>query len=334
MGPTHLRRSGALALVVVALAVASPARADDRAAAEELFVTARELRGAGRIAEACDAFERSNKLDPQVGTQYNLGLCYEDLGRLASAWAVYREVVQRDLKAARRKDAEARARQLRPRLTRMLITLVGPTVPGMVVTRNDVDITATVGVETAVDPGDYRIVVDAPGYRSFTSEVRATGEGAIITVTIPVLDALVDGGAADAVAKPDDAIVVAAAAPRDPGRGRRRLGLIVGGGGIAAAGTGLVFGALARGAWRDARAACGGDLTCDTDADLERGRALLADARRLSTTSTVLVAAAAAAVVAGVILYVTAPRRRGRATAIAPAVGVGVAILTVTWGLP
>jgi tetratricopeptide (TPR) repeat protein len=328
--------------LIVAIGVATgvaPARADDRVAAEELFLRAKELRKAGRTAEACDAFERSHKLDAQLGTKYNLALCYEDLGRLASAWGLYREIVQRDTKSARRKDAEDRAKKLHPRLTKMLITLVGPTFEGLAVSRNGADVTATVGIETAVDPGDYEIVATAPGYRTFTSSVRASGEGATVTVTIPLLEELIEDGAPPPDRPPvgpvddDDDLLVD---PGDPGRGRRQLGLIVGGGGVALAGTGLVFGALARGKWRDARAVCGDDLACESQADVDRGNAIVADARRLGNVATGLVVAGAVAVAAGVVLYLTAPSGGGGeyALRIAPEVGAGTAMVRLSGVLP
>ena len=84
-------------ITAVALAAARPAaRADDtvdKPAAEAAFLRGKELMKEGYLAEACDAFARSQRLDPQLGTQYNLALCYEQLGRTASAWALYRELM-------------------------------------------------------------------------------------------------------------------------------------------------------------------------------------------------------------------------------------------------
>jgi Flp pilus assembly protein TadD len=70
--------------------------------------------------EACAAFERSQKLDPQWGTLYNLATCYAQSDRLASAWVAYRELAQRDTNPARRKDAAQKAKDLEKRLPRLL----------------------------------------------------------------------------------------------------------------------------------------------------------------------------------------------------------------------
>ena len=46
----------------------------------------------GRVSEACPLFEQSQRLDAGIGTQYNLAACYEALGRVASAYALFLEV--------------------------------------------------------------------------------------------------------------------------------------------------------------------------------------------------------------------------------------------------
>src|SRR5688572_11377058 len=87
--------AAALALWTI-VAAPAPARADNRAVAESEFLRGRQLMSEKKVAEACDAFARSQHLDPQFGTQFNLAQCWEQLGKVASAWAAYRELAQRD----------------------------------------------------------------------------------------------------------------------------------------------------------------------------------------------------------------------------------------------
>jgi hypothetical protein len=182
------------------------------------------------------------------------------------------------------------------------------------VTRNGDDVTATVGIESPVDPGEYVIVATAPGHVSFEAKVSATGEGMTVTVAVPSLEkapeeALPDDAPPRGPAEHGNALLPEEPGPPPPrrGSGRKTLGLIVGGAGLAVAAGGLGVGVLARGKWDDAKAICGDDLGCDSPDDLERGNALVSDARTFGNVSTVLVGVGAAALVTGIILYVTAP---------------------------
>lgn len=72
--------------------------------------------------------EESQRLDPAMGTQYRLAERWEKLGRTASAWALFRQVVS-EAQAAGRDDRAAtsatRATALESRLTRILISWPG-----------------------------------------------------------------------------------------------------------------------------------------------------------------------------------------------------------------
>lgn len=286
----------------------------DKVAAEAAFLKGKELMKDGKVEAACDQFARSQKLDPQQGTQYNLALCYEKAGRLASAWLIFRELAQRDANAGRKKDSDKHATALGPELTKMLINVDFAAVPGLVVVRNGEDVTATVGIESPVDPGNYTIAATADGHKPFTAEVSATGKGMTVTVAIPQLEKLppedVEGDDDDGETRPPPPVDDKPLAPPPPSRGgskRKLIGLIVGGVGVAATAAGLGFGAMARGKWNDAKAICGDDLACDNAADLEASNALADDARGLGNISTVLIGAGAAAIIGGVVLVLTAP---------------------------
>jgi hypothetical protein len=299
------RPRGATALFALALGAApAAARADDQTAAEAAFVQGKRLMKEGKTAEACASFALSQKLDPQWGTQYNLALCYEQQGKVASAWGLFRELAQRDNNAVRRKDSARRADAIEPRLTKLLVTKRGQT-PGLVLTRDGRDITTLIGFEDPIDPGRYRLVATAPGHREHVVEVEVRADrGAVVTVEIPPLerspaaepgptqpgDRHADPGADD----PDDAD----GEPVDGitrGRGRAWAGIGVAGAGGVALGVGLVFGARARARWSEVQALCGPELLCANQADYDRARALVSDTRAAGNASTVLVGAGARA---------------------------------------
>src|SRR5215470_18019771 len=90
--------SSALLLV----AVAGIAAGDPHDVAEQQFVRGRALMKQHKYAEACAAFEQSQRLDPQLGTLFNLADCEVEIGKVASAWKIYRELEKSDPNPDRR----------------------------------------------------------------------------------------------------------------------------------------------------------------------------------------------------------------------------------------
>src|SRR4051812_18397266 len=90
-----MRHLFGMVIVVSALAGRAHAQSGDSSAiAEQLFVQARDLTKANQWAEACPKFEASLRYDPVLGTRLNLAMCYERIGKLVSAWSVYRESIE------------------------------------------------------------------------------------------------------------------------------------------------------------------------------------------------------------------------------------------------
>jgi hypothetical protein len=299
-------------IAALSMAMVSSALADDKAAAEAEFLRGKKLLKQGKIAEACDALHKSEQLDPQFGTKYNLAECYEKQGKVASAWSIYRDLAQRDTNAKRKKDSAKRASALESKLTKLLITTRTKT-PGLQVTRGDADVTTLLGIEDPIDPGRYHIVASAEGYKPWQSDVEVQpGAGATITVDIPPLEIdptqkkpdldpkqqTLPGGDDD-----DDDLI-----PVEPSGGgtRKIIAYSVAGAGVLAIGAGVFFGVKAKSTWADVEDLCGSDLACPED-DFMRGQELTQDARLQGNLSTAFVAAGAVAVGAGVYLLLTAP---------------------------
>jgi len=293
-----------------------------KTAAEAAFRQAKDQLAAGDLDGACQSFHKSQELDPQLGTQYNLALCFEKAGRLASAWSIFSELAATDTNKGRRNDAAKRVKTIGPRLVRVLVVLRGDT-PGLKLSRSGVDITAAIGVATPVDPGMGQVTAEAPGYRPWSAEVSMAGEGSTITVEVPALDKLPEDKPPEIVADPTPILVqpVPPPPPRvDNGNRRRVLGLVVAGVGVAAIGGGVVLGMSATSAYDDARTECGAEVS-DCRGDLTVANDLVDQARSRALFSTIAVAVGGAAVVGGVVLYLAAPKHRERAVAVAPALG-------------
>lgn len=215
------------------------AQAKDPAAAEALFREGRALSDAGDIAGACAKFRESDRLDPAVGTTFNIADCEERLGHLARAWTLFDEVTQR-LPAAdkRRAVAQKRAAALEPRLPKLSIRLAAGAPEGTRIVRDGVELgSASQGTPLPVDPGEHVVVVSSPGRaeRSFKlivseREIRALE----VAPGEPVVGAA-SGGPAPAVSHD----TASKAKSRSP-----VLGYVLGGVGVAGLITGAVAGAL------------------------------------------------------------------------------------------
>src|SRR2546428_931143 len=65
-------------------------QADSAAAqADQLFKKGKRLLAQKKYPEACAAFEQSDHLDPGIGAKLNVAKCYQEWGKLATAWRWY-----------------------------------------------------------------------------------------------------------------------------------------------------------------------------------------------------------------------------------------------------
>jgi tetratricopeptide (TPR) repeat protein len=313
--------AASLIAATASVAWAQPDELARKTAAEAAFRQGKDQIAAGDTAGACESFAKSQELDPQLGTQYNLGLCYEKLGKVASAWGLFSVLAETDTNKGRKADAGKRAKALAPKLVRVLLVARGQT-PGLTVMRDGADITAAIGVATPVDPGRSVITASATGYQSWTAEVAVMGEGTTVTVEIPALEKLPEVAVPPPEPDPVPAVVVPPPPPppSDPGPGRRRLAYISAGVGLAAIGVGATFGMMATADNDEAKRTCGGAID-DCRGDVAAAQDLVDGARTKALISTIGFAVGGAAVVGGVVLYLTAPKARERAVAIAPHVG-------------
>ena len=184
---------GVLAICALASSTAADS-SEDKAGAEALFNEGRTLLQAGKAMEACPKFEASLRLDRAVGTELNLGDCYERLGRYASAWGMFRQAAD-DARRLNNVDAEQaaneRARALEPKLSRLTIQSPKEAIAGVVVTRNGVVIDAALlGTPIPVDSGPHRIQCRAPGRKDWTQDLEIKiGETMVTAVPNLMVDA-------------------------------------------------------------------------------------------------------------------------------------------------
>jgi len=264
-------------IVVASVAHAAVASAQPAGAqAEVLFHQGKELLAKGQIAEACAAFDASEKLDPTTSTVLNQANCRETNGQFATAWGLFLEAERlsragsdegsRQMHAI----AAARAAQLEPRLSTLRINVARDVqVGGLEVLRDQerVDIGAW-NEALPIDGGSYRIVARAPGNAEWSTTVNVAAERDAKTIDIPRLQGADLGHKrAPAAPAPSTGMKFASADPapgsNDDDEERPRpssgppkwLPLAIGGGALALLGSGLTVELVAESTDRDANAA-------------------------------------------------------------------------------
>lgn len=284
---------------------ASPALAQNKAAAEATFREGKKLMEKGKTAEACPKFAASDRLDPAIGTLANLARCHELIGKTASAWSEYNEAADRASAAGDDRAAALRefARALEPRLTRLQIQVKGKHPDNLEVRFDGDDVTVLLGSAVPVDPGEYTIEARAAGFEPWTQTVRVEGQGSTITVDIPPLEPT-GPAVTKPVADPDRPLVVAPVADPDPGKTRRRIGYGVVATGVLSTGIGLYFGLQASSKNDEFQDVCPGGMCPSADSE---GFALRDDATSAATLSNLFVGVGVAAVAGGLVLWLTAP---------------------------
>jgi tetratricopeptide (TPR) repeat protein len=297
----------AVLAVLAVLAAGGPARADDKVKAIALFDEGQKAMKAGDHARACKAFEASIRLLPDSGTRGSLARCYTKLGRIASAWTLWRELADIAPTSELRVDAAAQAKQLEPRLAKYAVKVAAP-VDGLAVTVAGEPADPSLDVPVPIDPGSYPVEATAPGRVAWKGELTAT-EGKTVEIVVPEL-----------AAAPSDGASKGPGTGGSPGRGRRLAGLALAVGGAGGLAVGGVFGVVARSHNADAKALCGGDVDRCDPARTNEAQAKVDEARSAANVSTAAFIAGGAMAAAGVILYVTAPKAERRAVSIAPLV--------------
>ena len=289
-----MKKSALVALAIglaPTLAAAEDPAAGSYAAAEDLFQRAMALMKAGHDADACPLLVESQRIDPAGGTLQNLALCYERAGLCASAYARFEDLRGGAAKERpRRQDRIDLATQhqaaLRPKLSRIHLDADSLKDAYRTVSLDGVEygnVAWKGGI--LVDPGSH--VVARAGADPFRTTVVVGTTSSDPVVHLP----------APAYGRP----------------GLRRAGLVVGAVGVAALGTGAVFGVATIAQNHAGKTACHGGTGADFDpasGTCYQGSAAWQDAndkksqaRTFGSLSTALVVPGAALLAGGIALY-------------------------------
>lgn len=243
--------------------------------AQLLFEGARGALRDGDAQKACPMLEQSWELEAVLVTRFHLALCYEALGRVASAVRVLSEVAD---SAIARGDvelgAEARRRGslIEKRASKLRIVAPDGVSAGVQVERDGVLVDAEEwGVEVPVDPGVHQVRAFGDGLVEWSESIEVLAGPGTYTVAVPelapkrLMPSLNAEGAATAVhAEPIDHSFLAPT--------HRKIAVAAGSVGVICIGVGSVF-ALRAISKSDAsdRAGCLGSV-CPTPAGVELRR--------------------------------------------------------------
>jgi hypothetical protein len=291
---------------------AQQTHAGDAALAETLFNDAKRKMAIGDYAGACPKLAESYRLDPGTGTLIALAVCNEGLGKTASAWTEFIQVVS-DARQAGRRDREKFAAQhisaIETKLSKLRVVVDGAIagLPDLEV-RRDGSVLGQAGWGTAapVDPGEHTVEVKATGKKPWSTHVTIGPAGDVQTVAVPILDDVPPPPPPEARSIEPPPAAEAAPAPPDEtpsaGNAQRVVGISLGALGIVAAGVGTYFGVRAISKNNQATSACPDANDC-TRADAVRSSQ---DAKSAAQGADVAFAGAAGAAVVGAIVYFTA----------------------------
>ncbi|MBS2017926.1 MAG: hypothetical protein JST00_33935 [Deltaproteobacteria bacterium] len=318
------RSARVVLLLTLTVAVPRAAVADtggqDKALAEALFDQGVAAMKQGQNAEACPKLAESQRLDPAPGTLLYLADCYEKVGKLATAWATFREAAasaHAGNQPAREELGNRRAALLAKELP--YVTVAAPSAAsGTEIRLDDTPLrTALWGTEVPVDPGSHAIHASGAGLVPWSTTINV-GRGEHVRVDVPVLAREAGGQAPAAVSPPSEPTTSPPPEVHEPGRRswQRPAGLVIGAVGLVAIGVGSVFGARAFSKWGDAEPLCPNDL-CTPE-----GRELADSASSAAGLSTGMFVAGAVLATTGAVLFFTAPKSASSMRARAGVAGI------------
>lgn len=310
---------------VSSLAMADPTR-EDRAAATALFDEGRKLVGDKKYAEACPKFEAAMRLDPGMGTLFNLSDCHEKIGRTASAWSGFRDVAAQAKAAGqpdREKAARERASALDGKLSKVRIVMPAElTGAALALTRDGSPVpSALVGTPIPLDPGPHTLRIVVEGREPWETTVTVAAQGGTVDLQVPALaprkpeaspagttapTGTASGAPSGSAAGAPTASVAptGSIAPVPERTWQKPLGITATVAGAAGLGAGVVIGVLAKGISDESnKEHCDAvSNRCDTE-----GLKMRRDALDQSYLGTGVFIAGAVLAAAGIVLWITAP---------------------------
>lgn len=293
--PLRAARVPALAALVVGLTtlLAPDARAQsvsNEGAAELLFREGVELMKSEEFKPACEKFAASQELDPTIGTTLYLADCYEQIGKVASAWSLFR-IAEGKARSARHEEraeiAAKRAARLTERLSYITVVVSFAELKGLRLTLGEKNLPKPAwGKRVPIDPGSSSLRVEAPGHEAWSTRIFIRPRGSSRVIVSPLRP----------VAKPVPLPARAAQTAQETSSASA-WGWVVGGAGVVALGTGGVLGLRASSLNAESEQECRTQNLCST-----KGVALRQNASGHADAASIALGAGALLVATGSVM--------------------------------
>jgi hypothetical protein len=314
-------RALSIAAVCVVACGLGPALAYAQSAeAEATFLEGDRLMTAGKLAEACDAFEASNKVEQRAGTLIRLGECREKNRQLASAWSAYKDALTRVKDPRKRDFAFARANEIEPKLSFLTISIPDDSrIDGLMITRNGKPVDPLLWNRAVpVDGGPYTVAGRAPGHEAWQTTVEVPIEHGKVSVDVPKFKELVKLLAPSPAPAPIEPHAPNVKPPPAPGRftAKRKAAIGFCAGAVLGVTAGITTGLLARSKQDQADALCPDpNLPC---AETPRARSLNHSAHGLAIGADIGFGVGAALAIGAGVLWVTGGGETSHGLAVVP----------------
>jgi len=308
------------------LAFATAAHAQN-ADAEALFGEGDRLMKQGKLAEACDAFDASNRIEPRAGTLIRLGECREANHQLASAWSAYKDALGRVKDPKKKEIATQKVAELEPKLSYLTVAVAADArVDGLSITRNGVPLDPALWNRALpVNGGDYAIVARAPGKEDWKTTTAVPVEKGKISVDVPKLG---EPGKTSP-SQPTTTTTTTSRQPPPPDdderdepgtpsrwTGKRKVALAVGGIAVAGIAAGVVLGSAAKSKQDEAYKLCPDpDVACN---DFASANALLDKADKKALQANIAFGVGVGAAGTAVVLWIIGKPAAEHHVAVAP----------------
>lgn len=340
--PRHLSIAAISAACLLASSfVLGTTASAQNADAELLFASGDSLMKQGKLAEACGAFEASNRIETRAGTLIRLGECREKNHEFASAWSAYKDALNRVKDANKKALATAKVVELEPKLSYLTVSVPDDSrVDGLVVTRNNQPLDPALWNRAVpVNGGEYVIGGRAPGHDEWKTTVTVPNESGKITVKTPKLNPQGKLATPNVPDKPPTAPRPKPSSTEDDDdkppttsattwTTKRKAAIGMAGVSVAGVVTGILLGTQATGKRDDAHTLCPDPATpC---ADAARADALIKSGQSRALAANVgFGIAGVAAIVAGVLWFTGAPETPTRRVAVIPSIAPGATTISV-----